>query len=420
MKHVPRWAIVADDLSGAADAGAGFLGAGQRVVVTWGERDFLNGMPAADVLAVDTRSRRGTPERARSVTFAAVEALRAEGVARLFTKIDSTLRGHVGELVAASRDAWGRDALALVAPAFPAVGRTTREGRQLVNGQPLFSAAPIGDMLDTIGLKSSHVDVSAMRGANAAGLLEARYRSGDRAVVCDAETDADLRAIVQAGSALDVPVVWVGSGGLTRHLDPGPGPGGEAPANAHFAGFSEPIARGAVLIVVGSATDLAHRQAAALASHGAIYVSVPAADLLADAPNQVLDERLHRILLHLEAARDVVVTIADGVGIGEEPRLVARLAVMLKAASRSAAGLVVTGGETAMHLFQSWGITGLRLFDEVETGMPRSWTVGRVGLPVVTKSGGFGDDLSLERARRRLRAEGPAVQREGDAVWRSQ
>ncbi|MGO8565420.1 four-carbon acid sugar kinase family protein, partial [Rhizobium ruizarguesonis] len=54
----------------------------------------------------------------------------------LYNTVDSTIRGHVGAEVSAARAASGR-AVSIVAPAFPAGGRTTEGGLQLLRGVPL-------------------------------------------------------------------------------------------------------------------------------------------------------------------------------------------------------------------------------------------------------------------------------------------
>jgi uncharacterized protein YgbK (DUF1537 family) len=112
-----RFAVVADDLTGAADTGVAFLPAGLSVVVGWTD-DVVRA--DADVVAISTGSRAMSEDAARARTIAAADACRRRGVALLYKKIDSLLRGHVGLEIAAVLSAWDRDSLALVAPAFPA------------------------------------------------------------------------------------------------------------------------------------------------------------------------------------------------------------------------------------------------------------------------------------------------------------
>ncbi|MCL9826320.1 four-carbon acid sugar kinase family protein [Ralstonia solanacearum] len=123
----PKLLILADDLSGAADCAVAGVRAGLRSAVML-RAD--GAPPAADVLALDTDTRRAGAPDAAARQLAAWQAL-ARPATRLYKKIDSTLRGNVAAEVAALVPVAG---LAVVAPAFPAAGRTTRNARQWLHG----------------------------------------------------------------------------------------------------------------------------------------------------------------------------------------------------------------------------------------------------------------------------------------------
>ena len=165
-----EWVIQADDLTGAADTAVGFAAAGlETLVVPW--RDgALAEVPEAAVLAFDTASRD---------VDASVAADRAGAVARWFAshcddrawmykKLDSTLRGNVAaELSAIEREL--SPSQVVVAPAFPALGRTTVDGVQRWDGGEVDVAALLGrDVVDAVRTE----DLDAL-----AGELEARGRA---------------------------------------------------------------------------------------------------------------------------------------------------------------------------------------------------------------------------------------------------
>lgn len=186
--------IVADDLTGAADTGAAFLVRGLSVVVIWPdqgiERESIT--LAADVIAVDTRSRAADAEYARAITCEVTSRLRHAGVATLYKKIDSTLRGHVGDEVRAAISAWHPRSLAIVAPAFPGTGRTTMEGRQCVDGVPIARRAFVPALFEQVGISTRRADRACVRSAALESLfLECQHHQGIGAVVCDAETDEE-------------------------------------------------------------------------------------------------------------------------------------------------------------------------------------------------------------------------------------
>ncbi len=129
-------AVIADDLTGAADCGMAFAAAGLATFVSFADAPAPAGV---QVLSVDTDSRRQPEREAVRRARAAAERAVAGGVRALYRKIDSTLRGHVGPelaetLRAVAAAARGAAPVGLLAPAFPAMGRTTVGGDVLVKG----------------------------------------------------------------------------------------------------------------------------------------------------------------------------------------------------------------------------------------------------------------------------------------------
>ncbi|MFC9089922.1 four-carbon acid sugar kinase family protein, partial [Nocardiopsis dassonvillei] len=132
----PRVAVVADDLTGAGDTAVQFLRAG------WSTELQLSPAPStAEVVAVSTDSRALPAERAAHAADEAVRRLRGAGAARLYKKVDSTLRGPIRAEIDATLAAWSPGAVAVVCPAFPATGRTVRDGVLLVDGVEVHRTA---------------------------------------------------------------------------------------------------------------------------------------------------------------------------------------------------------------------------------------------------------------------------------------
>jgi len=65
--------------------------------------------------------------------------------------------------------------------------------------------------------------------------------------------------------------------------------------------------------------------------------------------------------------------------------------------------LIATGGETARAVLTASGITGLRMLREVEPGVPLSVSAGARQIPVITKSGSFGNRETLAHCVKVLR-----------------
>ena len=112
--------IIADDFTGALDTGVQFAaaGAGVRVLVMDAETRHLDGREAYEVVW--------------NITKRAM----ACGVPFIYKKTDSALRGNIGSELTALLDASGQDSLPFI-PAFPQMGRITREGVHYINNIPV-------------------------------------------------------------------------------------------------------------------------------------------------------------------------------------------------------------------------------------------------------------------------------------------
>jgi uncharacterized protein YgbK (DUF1537 family) len=72
------------------------------------------------------------------------------------------------------------------------------------------------------------------------------------------------------------------------------------------------------------------------------------------------------------------------------------------------AGMVLTGGTTAMQALELMSAYGTQVDDEVSAGIPSAVVIGGRcdGLRIVTKAGGFGDDEAITRSIRHLKRKG--------------
>src|SRR5215211_1972834 len=390
-------AIIADDLTGAADAGVQLVNAGYRTAVLFGESQ----VPAEDLDAVSF----DTDSRTRPAGFAAKRVLEAAHSAReariVYKKLDSTLRGNVAAELAAALGGTRRERV-VVAPAFPAAGRTTVGGIQCVNGVPVDETEMANDP-DTPVIEA-HVpslladafsSVGELGVEDLADLEPVRKTLEDyECVVADAERDADLEALVRA-----VPdparVLWAGSAGLALALGsvyPGPCAGEASVQRA-------PVRP--VLVVVGSLSGVAREQVRRLVVEQG-EVDVPVSGEQADAVQKAVG-----------AARETLAGGTCAVVRSPEERVASSESVLGDLAEVAALlseeglfeGLVLTGGATAVGVARRLGASGIRLEGEVETGVPMGALIGPRPYPVVTKAGGFGGPDTLVGAVEALSEE---------------
>jgi D-threonate/D-erythronate kinase len=368
--------VIADDLSGAADAGVAFVAHGHAVRVS------LDDWPGddVDVLVADanTRDADGTRAAARVAQLAADAPSETE----LLKKIDSTLRGRIAEELAAVREALP-DRLLIVAPAFPRAGRTTQGGVQHVHGVPLqestaWAAEPgeppgsVAEALDGLPAQEVPAERAQLQRAAAAGCV----------AVCDAVDDADLDALVAAAAGMNV--VWAGSAGLAAALArarPGARPQRRwSPDGAAY------------LAVVGSASELAAQQARALAAAGAELVELPRAVLVAGGADEL--DRLAREVLAWSRRGSVTIAIAGAAERASAGAVRRSLAAVVAPAAAEAAVLALTGGATARAVLERLGVRTLDLLAEPEPGIAVAAAGDR---HIVTKAGAFGDPGTLAR-----------------------
>lgn len=406
-----RLLIIGDDLSGTADCAVTGARLGLRSVVTLHART-PSLADRIDVLAVDADSRRLD---AASAARNNADVWRELGHAdtRLYKKIDSTLRGNFAAEVAALVPLAG---MAIVAPAFPAAGRTTRDGRQWLNGVPVEQTevwrnegiggeANIPSMLAQCGVRAVALSLTEVRAGEPALMdrLDMLRHAGIQAVVCDSETEDDLQRVARASAQLRG-VFWVGSAGLARDLMSALNLAGTTRStapNGHTS--SQPV-----LTVVGSMSSVSHAQVARLkaeAGNALVSFEVDTRTLRADTATQAHANLTREVSEALRQGRHVVVSLsqADRTSVADGLLFCQRLAALLAPALPFAGGVIATGGETARALLSAAGIGELRIVEEIESGVPLLHAVydGR-RLCVVTKAGGFGHPDTLHLAWRQL------------------
>ncbi len=390
-------AVIADDLTGAADSGAGFARLGWRVEICLAAAE----RPEVDVLVLSSESRYLAEGEACARMRQAAEVV--SGAGWIYKKIDSTLRGHPAAELAELVNALAGERV-LVAPAFPAQGRTTVGGIQRVGGTPLERTAFGGEvkssdlavLFGSCGLPLRRVSLDALR----SGLAAMDFgRQGPALILADAESDDDLSALADLGLGAGLRL-FCGSAGLAGAL------AGRLPT-APLPRVTEPLAPagGPILGVAGSRNPVTLKQIAAAREAGIGLVEIePDVESSWTAARQAAAR-------WLDAGRDVILATGAAPDSPLGARGLADRLAQLALASlgkKAFGGLVLTGGETAMAVLAALGATGLALRGEVQPGIPRATLVGglRPGLGVVTKAGGFGGADALCLAVQALKGGG--------------
>lgn len=385
-------AIIADDLTGAADTGIAFASQATTLI------SLTPYVIPANVVVLSTDSRHLPRDEARARVREAVA--RVSDAKWIYKKIDSTLRGDPAGELAEVLNTLG-ETRALIAPAFPAQGRTTRNGRQCVDGVPLEQSA-FAHAISTSNLVAlfGHIapvtplPLDVVRAGQAtldAHLAEARL------IIADAETDADLDTIAEAALRAQVRV-WCGSAGLAHALA----------RRLTFASRIPPPRvvlerRGMTLAVIGSRHPRTREQVEFARAQGVAIVQ-PDADVLTSKPDFGILVT-HSRLMSLKERAAILTTVGLDDVLIEGRVLAARLAeiTQLVVAYRRVGKLVLSGGDIAAAVCQALEADVLWLRGEVEPGVPYGNLFGGFAgsaLKVVTKAGGFGSAETLWNAMR--------------------
>ena len=269
MAH--HWLILADDLTGAADCAIAFGRRGRAAAVMW--EDVAD---ASDrqlpVLAYDSASR-GMSASAAARRHADLLKRLAEPGRILFKKIDSTLRGQpAAEIVSALAHLKSQSgpAFGVFAPAFPATGRTTIDGRIHVKGRPLeeaevwvrehtYPTAHLVEVLATADIRGEHVSLATVRSPDLKATFARLAAKGDIVAACDAETDHDLHLIAEASMNASPSTFFIGSAGLAHAL-------AGLDADSDVEPLLIPTSKQGTLIVVGSLAGASRAAARELAA----------------------------------------------------------------------------------------------------------------------------------------------------------
>lgn len=407
-----RLAVVADDLSGAAECAArANLRVSRSMVVLHCSRSLP---PEASVVTVDTDSRSAAPADAATRARAAAGAVKHVPV--VVKKIDSLLRGHLAAEVTAMADALGR--VPVFAVTNPNLLRTVRDGVLHVDGTPLHDTdlwrvepepAPLSVAHALHPLTTTLVSQSTVSAGTSAVTRALRdVTATGRIPVCDAASDADLDTIRDAALECFRAVLLVGSAALVDSVVRGL-------SIDHVQGApSRRLPRlDSLLMVLGTRSAGLPAQLDGIRDISAHVEVVTPAGLLENG------DAVARRLAGLPTQGLVVVVLdpdspSDPTLSGS---LVAALADAVSACARSFDGVFLSGGETARAVLDRLGVTELDVVGETEVGTVVSTELLRTEggetpdapLVVVTRPGSYGGADSLRRCATALL--GPAATR---------
>jgi len=413
--------IIADDLTGAADTGIQFAKRGLHTILLPFDMEAVCELREAQVVALNTDTRRMPPDEAYEKVKGTTSLLKCQH--SIYKKIDSTLRGNLGAEIEAVLDAAGIG-FAILAPAFPACGRTTVDGVHLVNGQPLSQTEAASDPVNPVNeshiptlirgqtrLKVGQIDLKELHRGQIPLLrtILQRADSGERIIIPDAATDDDLSEIAGAAMSISPPPLMVGSAGLANQLSIilSRRENTENRAIAHKTRDD-----GVIIVVSGSLSSITSKQLGAIGKAGkGKIIPVDAGKFIEACATE--SEQEHEIVSEVISAMSATGvagirsagtyhTAPEYAHEDDLPRLIvdclgSLAAQIVRHSPQPVRGLILTGGDMALSAFRHLGISSVRLVDEILPGIPYGQVIeGEFsGLKVVTKAGAFGNESAL-------------------------
>lgn len=430
------YGVIADDLTGAMDAGVQMLENDYVVRVALDVKKLSEWEKQSDVVIVSTESRNISAEYAYKQVADAVEGFQKYGCHMIYKKIDSTLRGNIGvELKAVLEH--GKVDCVIIAPALPFNGRTTVNGVHYVYGSPLKNTelakdpyAPVYEseiariIHDQYAAPVGMIDIRAIRNGKESVLseIEKNIREKKRLMVADAIDDGDLRNIVKACAEYSGNLLLCGSAGLFKYIEGTKflqNLDGHRKMHLPRRKKSSPV-----LILSGSPARMSKIQIKKLeeVSSRAFILRCNISEYLKDEAQYRArcEEGIRQVMQKLREGYHVVV---DASGESKEDilnqhqndrenlqqirkKILQYLEEIAAAAAEGAdlRGLVLFGGDTAVAVTSRLGAGGIEITREIEPYIPLGIMIGGdfTKVPVVTKSGGFGREDSLVSIIRKL------------------
>src|SRR5687768_3335689 len=429
-----KMGVVADDVTGSNDIGIMFAKSDYLTHIYSFKEDAFSfaarkeDMGAPDILILDTNSRLDPPDVAYRKAFAATRELQQAGCRQFHKKTCSVFRGNIGAEFDAMLDALGLE-FAVVVLGFPKNGRTTVDGIHYVHGKKLedseFRRDPMHPMQrsDLVGILGSQTKrkVALMTHAiidQGAEVLRAevqRMRAQCKYLILDVTNQAALATIARA--VHDEPVLC-GSSAIAEEL---PAVWGSPQARRDQQALP-PLKEIGIPIVAGSLMPQTAAQIEHMQQKGAscfvldtsqlfdpVQRDVHISNLSADISKNMLFG--NNVIFHspndpfvLEATNQA--GIARSISTTEISRLVSETLAEVTGRALADTGqnrLVVAGGETSAAVCARLGINGMRVWKEIQPGLPSCVSLNDPPRMLVLKSGSFGKPDFFERALEHLK-----------------
>ncbi|GHU67893.1 membrane protein [Clostridia bacterium] len=381
--------ILADDITGALDTAVQMTRQDISTVV-FTSPDAQWKSCGKTCVVISTQTRHLPPDQAADIVMRLAQTARQARIPFIYKKTDSALRGNIGAELQALLDVFEGQNVCF-APAFPDMGRITKDGIHYIDGIPVaqsvFASDPftpvlhsrVIDQLRTSGLKTSSVRVF------------------------DAGCNEDFFNIPLAEFGAE-PLLLAGCAGFARVL-----PGLiKRPRN--------------LLALLGSLNPITIKQAEYAARHGFVHINIDDAYLFSNS-DDVISELMDKLIRDVEAhsGHDIVLMPRvktdnpSDINASQREMVADRLGILAAGlAARDQHTLLLCGGDVLLASLKRMGVNELTPRKELMPGvvLAKTSVIGNSvarnssdrnsmngnnteGTSIITKSGGFGSESLL-------------------------
>ena len=424
--------VIADDLTGANDTGVQFAKKGYNTMVSILDKQSTIIIPNnLDVFVVDTETRELKSKIAREKLRNILKRLNINKNDMIYKKVDSTLRGNVGDEIEEIMNILKKD-ICVFSPSYPSYQRITVRGHLIVDQKPLelseyscYNSTQIENSSISFLLERqtdfpvAQIDLKNVAKGQKTILskINELYQKGNKIIIIDSTNEEHLEDIFASGLKFDRSVLFSGSAGLAKHFP-----------NIYHKNEDLKINiennKGPFIVVVGSRNSIMEDQINYLKNRLNFYELKIDLEQIFSNKDIILDNYATVCIDATKGNRDLVMHTN---AIYNEGKLINKK-LMLKydlsfrgleieiknflgkltskiIKNSYARNLILTGGDVALGVCKELCIYNMNILDELLPGIPLAIAnYKNYNLNIITKAGGFGKEDTLYELINKLKS----------------
>lgn len=413
-----RVSVIADDLTGANDCGIKLAQNGfeTKVILNEGNADITDNSS----YVFNSNSRAMNKNKSYEINKKIAQKIKNNDFDLIYKKIDSTLRGHIISEIEAVNEVLNFD-LIIIAPAFPEMNRTTKNGKHFVHKQLIadtgFKNDPIFPIYDseikTLLNANHNIEVNNLYLENIRDEKAFDDKIGYikqntiKYIISDIEEENDFKLLINNIKKNFKKVLWVGSAGLIKHLTPEKS---ELNHNHSSPNSSQTIT------ISSSMSDISISQIKQATNNSVetIGLGINVYELVKRYNENYYLDYVNIGINHLKKYKHLIIYAENdeisnqdlndyienhNISSDDVSKIIVKSVTNIFIEifkNIKCDSIILIGGDTANEVLTQLKINSLKLLGEIEEGVPYSSTNSYNGkINIVTKAGAFGNQNTI-------------------------